>query len=87
MSLKSDVSFESGLDFLCAHVDKLEHNLFILVAILFVEEFFEGPVLLFEEFDLNLSGLSLLSLFLLEGLNVEWTELGNLYMSLFWKAR
>jgi hypothetical protein len=48
VSLKGEIAFKIGLYFLGAHVDELEHDLFILVFEFFVEELFERPVLLFE---------------------------------------
>ena len=62
MSLECNISFKSGLNFLSAHTDELEHKLFILGSVFFIEEFFKGPTLLFQDFDLNLLGLSDFSL-------------------------
>lgn len=71
VSFSCDVGFEVGLYFFSTEIDKLEEYFFIGISIFFIEEFFEGPVLLFEEFDFDLFGFAYFSLFFFQGVDIE----------------
>jgi hypothetical protein len=71
MPLPRHVPLKRRLYLLRAHAHKLEHYLLVLVPVLLVKQLFERPVLLFEQLDLDLTGLPLLTLLLLEGLDVK----------------